>query len=203
MPADDPTTRVQRRDIQHAFDFERIPEVEYRDVSEIPGLRVGRDGSLWSRRKSQGFGWGKGSKAILTEQWKQLSPCIAPNGYRQTGVRINGTTKTFYVHHLVAKAFHGPCPPGMECRHLDGNPMNNRADNLCWGTPTENTQDQIRHGTFAPAIKRKRFNEEEVREIRRLYATGDHTHASLAVAFGAGLNTIGRLLQGKSWRNIQ
>jgi HNH endonuclease/NUMOD4 motif len=32
------------------------------------------------------------------------------------------------VHRLVLEAFVGPCPPGQECRHLNGNPSDNRWD---------------------------------------------------------------------------
>lgn len=52
-----------------------------------------------------------------------------------------------FVHRLVLEAFIGPCPSGMECRHLDGNPSNNRLENLLWGTPLENANDRRRHGT--------------------------------------------------------
>lgn len=51
------------------------------------------------------------------------------------------------VHQLVAGAFHGPRPEGMETRHLDGDKTNNRADNLTYGTRAENMQDAVEHGT--------------------------------------------------------
>jgi hypothetical protein len=51
----------------------------------------------------------------------------------------------------------GPCPVGMECRHLDGVKLNNSPGNLCWGTPTENTEDKRRHGTM-PAGMRSGMN---------------------------------------------
>ena len=35
----------------------------------------------------------------------------------------------------------------MLCRHLDGNPHNNRLDNIVWGTVVENEADKVRHGT--------------------------------------------------------
>lgn len=50
------------------------------------------------------------------------------------------------VHQLVAAAFHGPCPAGCEVRHLDGDALNNRADNLCYGSRTENILDVFRVG---------------------------------------------------------
>lgn len=49
------------------------------------------------------------------------------------------------VHSLVLEAFTGPCPEGMEARHLDDNPTNNRLENLVWGTRSENSQDAIRN----------------------------------------------------------
>lgn len=51
------------------------------------------------------------------------------------------------VHRLVASAFHGVPTDGLECRHMDGNKTNNRAENLAWGTHSENAMDQVRHGT--------------------------------------------------------
>jgi hypothetical protein len=47
----------------------------------------------------------------------------------------------------VLEAFVGPRPPGLECRHLDGNPANSVLANLAWGTHSENMQDRVRHGT--------------------------------------------------------
>ena len=62
--------------------------------------------------------------------------------------------KTHLVHRLMLEAFVGPCPEGMESRHLDGNAENNRLDNLCWDTHDENMKDKIRHGTSTPRIPR-------------------------------------------------
>jgi hypothetical protein len=66
-------------------------------------------------------------------------------GHLRVKLRQGQETK-FFVHTLVLTAFVGPCPQGMECRHLDGNPANNRLGNLKWGTPEENWADRRRHG---------------------------------------------------------
>lgn len=43
------------------------------------------------------------------------------------------------VHQLVCEAFHGPKPfPDAVVIHLDENALNNRAENLKWGTQKEN-----------------------------------------------------------------
>ena len=60
-----------------------------------------------------------------------------------------GQRKHLWVHRVVCTAFHG-CPPvhnGKEAivRHLDSNPANNHADNLRWGTQSENERDKRRN----------------------------------------------------------
>jgi hypothetical protein len=50
------------------------------------------------------------------------------------------------IHRLVARAFIGPCPEGLEVRHLDGVHSNNSLSNLAYGTHAENMQDMQRHG---------------------------------------------------------
>jgi len=58
-----------------------------------------------------------------------------------TMIRPNGCTKQFTakVHRLVCEAFHGAPPfAGAVVIHLDEDAMNNRADNLKWGTQLEN-----------------------------------------------------------------
>jgi len=83
-----------------------------------------------------------------------LKPQAHPSGHLHVslyGHSKNGTTRK--VHHLVLEAFDRPCPEGMECRHLDGNPTNNVLSNLVWGTRAENVHDSLRHGTNVNAAK--------------------------------------------------
>ncbi len=62
------------------------------------------------------------------------------------------------VHSLVCAAFHGSCPTGLECRHLDGINIHNTPQNLKWGTRRENKADSIRHGTNNTNKGRKLLN---------------------------------------------
>ena len=52
--------------------------------------------------------------------------------------RVDGTTKQFRVHVLVARHFIGPRPKGMQIDHIDRNKANNAAKNLRYTTPSEN-----------------------------------------------------------------
>jgi hypothetical protein len=75
------------------------------------------------------------------------------NGYLAVNLANGGVTTTRAVHVLVAEAFYGPRPDGYEVRHLNGRAHDNRAENVRWGTPSENEQDKLRHGTHPHASK--------------------------------------------------
>lgn len=76
-----------------------------------------------------------------------MRPGRLPTGYKYFGAHGRGKTQNHYVHRVVLEAFIGPCPEGMECCHNDGNPQNNRLENLRWDTKTNNGADTRRHGT--------------------------------------------------------
>ena len=60
------------------------------------------------------------------------------------------------VHQLVAFAFIGDRrAEGLEIRHLNGDPSDNRVENLAWGTRAENVADMIDHGTHWQVVKTK------------------------------------------------
>ena len=73
-----------------------------------------------------------------------------PNGRRYLGVILgkNSTRKSYSVHTLVLNTFIGERPNGMECCHNNGNSKDNRACNLRWDSRSNNTKDQIKHGTL-------------------------------------------------------
>jgi hypothetical protein len=104
------------------------------------------------------------------------------------------------VHRLVLEAFVGPCPPGMECCHNDGNPLNNRLDNLRWDTRRSNQLDRNRHGTGSRGEKStvSRLLECEVREIKRGLRCGE-SYRQLAAVFGVSYGAVSAIKYGKSW----
>lgn len=142
------------------------PTISYRNVPNYPGYRIGNDGSVWSL-------WIGGRKARIGEVWRQLKSMVNSDGrHRVCLTKGKGLRRRFQVHRLVLEAFVGPCPPGMECCHWDGNPSNNHLSNLRWDTQAANKEDQRRHGTLGrPAGEDSavsRLTEELVREIMRL-----------------------------------
>ena len=80
---------------------------------------------------------------------KQTS--VGRNGkYKIVTYYKDGKQKHEYVHRLVAAAF-CPNPEGKPIiNHIDGNPENNRAENLEWCTHSENIQHAYRIGLKDP-----------------------------------------------------
>lgn len=115
-----------------------------------------------------------------------------------------GAQKRAYIHGLVAEAFHGPRPEGMEVRHLDGNRLNNDATNLRWGTRSQNMRDKERHGT-APRGERHpqaKLTEHDVREIRSMRDAGASL-PQIMRRFNISRMTAWRVAARKLWSHVQ
>jgi hypothetical protein len=74
-----------------------------------------------------------------------IAPAAHPSGHLYIGLH-RGKRTSVQVHRLVLEAFVGACPQGMEALHANGDPADNRLENLRWGTRSENQRDRIRHG---------------------------------------------------------
>ncbi len=97
------------------------------------------------------------------------------------------------VHRLVALAFIGPCPEGYEVMHLNGNKLDNRPDNLQYGTHLENMHDIYRQGG-----KLSKLTEEDVHQIRFGLCCG-YTLKELAEMYHLHPCNIGRIRNGVAY----
>jgi len=52
---------------------------------------------------------------------------------------------------IILTAFHGPSGDKPCCCHWNGNPSDNRIDNLRWGTHLDNGRDRARHAKENPS----------------------------------------------------
>lgn len=66
-------------------------------------------------------------------------------GYRAVQLKDDGKQCTRTVHSLVAEAFLGPKPEGMEVCHGAAGKLDNTPGNLRWDTRGENNRDVVRH----------------------------------------------------------
>lgn len=104
------------------------------------------------------------------------------------------------VHRLVASAFLGPCPDGMECRHLDGNRLNSKLSNLTYGTKVQNYHDRHRHGTDNSG--ERHGNSKLTDDLVNLIRGSRESSMRLAQDLGVTVGTVSKIRSGRAWRHL-
>lgn len=161
-----------------------------REIDGFPGYAVTRCGQVFSRNHPTG----------PLPYFKPLKGHIDRKGYH--GLTLCNSSGHFprRVHRLVATAFH-PNPENLPCvRHINGNPSDNRAENLAWATYVENEADKRVHGTWETRRVGK-LDEAQITAARKWDGEGV-ARKDIAQELGVSPTTISRLLNGKTWGNI-
>ncbi len=108
-----------------------------------------------------------------------------------------GQWETHAVHKLVCETFYGPAPfDGAQVRHMDGNQLNNRPENLDWGTQADNWQDRKAHGRgMGEQHHSAKLTPGMVEAIR----TSKLSQRALAREYGVSQATIWEAKNGITW----
>ena len=118
----------------------------WKDIPEYNGLyQVSNLGNVKRKQKTYFCGTNNGTKRVLEER---LIVGEQVKGYRRVALWDNKKYKRVFVHRLVAQAFIPNPENKPQIDHIDGNPLNNKVDNLRWATAKENMNNPI-------SIKRK------------------------------------------------
>lgn len=133
-------------------------------------------------------------------------PQIARNGYITYSISIANRVFMRMAHRLVADAFLGPIPDGMQVNHIDGDKANPRLENLEIVTNGENRAHSYRQLGVKPnkAVETNvnaKLTWPIVDAIRAEYAAGGTSHSKLAAKYGVNRMTIMRVLLQRAWRD--
>ena len=154
-----------------------------KQIPNFPGYFATKDGRIYSGpRKRRPIG-------------RFLRPYVQRGEYLHAGLHHNGVVHVKQVHRLILETFVGPCPDGMECCHYNGDPTDNRLENLRWDTRSNNRLDAVRHGNT-------KLNGQQVGEIRRLLASKTMTQTEIGEVFGVCNAMISLINTGKSWSYV-
>lgn len=171
-------------------------EVTYKDVPGFPGYRVGDDGSVWSCRTK--------ARPGISSTWHRVVGTLRPKQrYRTVCFRIGPQNYVRYVHRLVLEAFVGPCPEGMQCCHKNGDPTDNRLENLRWDTASANHLDKRKHGTMLRGESHPyaKLTEKDVVAIRSLHTAGVPSDV-IGEAFQVSDCYVNDVARGESWSHV-
>jgi hypothetical protein len=124
------------------------------------------------------------------------------NNQGRMGVVLSkeGIARRHLVSRLVLMSFKGTEEGRPECRHLDGNHLNNRLGNLEWGTHTENMRDKQKHGTQpqGEGHPKAKLTEQQVIEI----LSSSKNHKETGKLHGVSGAAISFIRTGKTWKHV-
>lgn len=119
------------------------------------------------------------------------------NEYMHVHINKEGKKKTSKVHVLVCTAFHGERKPKQQVNHIDGNKLNNKADNLEWCYQTENMRHAVKMGLINRSnIPKAVITDEQVKWIvaNQIPFDKEFSNAAIAKRFGVTASCISKIV---------
>lgn len=172
--------------------------MELRQIERLPGYSIDHCGRVFSHIKRAGPFPGK-----IDQLYKrQIRTALCGKKYLGFNFWLNGKPRTILVHRFLCEAFHGPPPsPKSWVRHLNDDPLDNRVENLCWGTPAENARDARRNGKMGTGFMTSSHvfkTRTELMIIFSLRAEG-LSYQAIATQFGCSYYAVRQLLAGVTY----
>lgn len=121
-------------------------------------------------------------------------------GYLRVPLTADGRRESMQVHRAVLLAFKGNPADGQVARHLNGNPSDNRAENLEWGTHLENMEDRQLHGNYENGERHvmARLSDKDALHIY----ISEELGIDLAEHYGVSPTVISSIRRGHTWRHV-
>lgn len=171
---------------------------ECRPIPGHPGYLAGSDGLIYSTH-----GPGAGSVRLDRKYPPRIKKGrIQNSGYFYVNLVVlkcgKRTGRRLSVHRLVALAWHGEPPKSDSCvRHLNGRKLDNRPENLRYGSARQNFADMIR-------LKHRsiKLTPKTVREIRLELMDGK-SYSEIGVKYGTCSDNVRAIAEGLTWREYR
>ena len=123
-----------------------MTEEEWRPIPSVDGYEASSKGRIRSVDRVIQCGGSSGSKTMRVKG-RILKPSSSPKD-EYLRLSLGRTHRNKTVHRLVCEAFHGEPAEWQVARHLNDIRSDNRAENLSWGTDSDNMLDARRNGTW-------------------------------------------------------
>lgn len=137
---------------------------------------------------------------------QELTQHLRYDGYPIVTLGTNKKRVQRTVHRIIAETFI-PNPLNLpEVDHIDNDKTNNRVENLRWISSFDNksripfeARSKCRTGSKNGNSK---LDEEKVKDIRRLYNTGEYSITQLSKIYSCGWTTISHIIKNETWKNV-
>lgn len=173
------------------FDMTNFSNEQWRPVVGYEGrYSVSNLGRIRSERRVINTG----KQQYIIPQ-KMLNLCLQ-RGYYTFGASKQSKVRCMMVHRAVMEAFVGKRPAGMEIRHLNSIPTDNRLENLAYGTKSENMQDAVKVGTLV--FSRSKLSHADIIAIGR----DPRPNPVIAKDFNTNIGTVQAIKTGKSFKGF-
>ena len=132
---------------------------------------------------------------------KMLSPCSSDKyGHQVVHISFDSKKKNVFVHTMILLAFVGERPDGMECCHINGEPTDNRPENLRWDTHYANNQDRKLHGMYVTGQNHPMatLSEKNILAIR----SSGKSNKELRQIYPISNSQMHRILTRQSWKHL-
>lgn len=129
-----------------------------------------------------------------------MAACVDIVGYPRVDLWRRNHGTSIRVHQLVADAFIGARPSGMQVNHIDGDKLNNNVENLEYVTPADNLRHALETGLRNPHTQR-RSSVQLTSAQRETIRASDQPHTEMAALFGCHPHTILRVRRGYTWKH--
>lgn len=164
-------------------------------------LSVDKFGRIWRHRKW--INYHAGYVALARKERAELWS----NNYLTLHIKEKGKEYRAKAHRIVWMFFNGDAPKDTVTNHKNGVGIDNRPDNLEMVTTDENVRHAyatgLAHGRKGTAHHNAKLTEDQVRELRQLYATGNYSHSQLATRFKINNTQSQRIVRRERWKHIK
>lgn len=168
---------------------------KYDNIPGIEGRYISRRGHLYTRFDKSGNITPRIDKKgdYIPLKWRKCKVNSNQRGYLFRQIKVNGKSKAYYIHRLVAMAYlPNPKQGQKEVDHIDNDVTNNKVSNLRWVSPKEN----VRHTYESGNRHSLKMTTEKILEMESMYRSGVRI-CELTKIFQVGRTTVRKILNHK------
>lgn len=183
------------------MDSENIDYILNRDLKDLPGER-------WVFIPGYGFKYQISNlgrvKSFIKRNPVILQKTISNGKHKVLLYYKAGRFKNMLVGRLVCTAFNGEPEENDVVVYLDGNKLNDAANNVMWKSRAEsirNTLQKVGCPNRGELNGMAKLNADKVKEIKRLRKEGN-SYKYISSMYGVAVSTIQNIAKGQTWKTI-